>query len=84
MKLRDRYYAERNKMLLRINAGQHQEAGKYGLRKRFITRRTLSYRDILIELKGVKWVEQRRIETAIPHRFVKLEFADIGPKGVGR
>lgn len=82
IRAKSEYYAEMGKLILRMNSGQRQEAGKYGLRKRTIMRRRISWKSVVIDLRGKNYVETKLADTKPTYSY-RLEFADIGPRNVG-
>ena len=64
------------KTVLRLKQGR-QEPGKYHLEKKTKWRRSVSWKGIVIEIRGEKFAAQKLAETA-PKAYTRLEFSDPG------
>ncbi len=77
MDAKAKYQAMMARLILLMNAGNRQEAGKYHVEKKTRYIRRISYKEVVIELKGEKYVENLLKHTKAKS-YSKLEFSDIG------
>lgn len=75
--VRAEYHADRAKLRSRIANGAAQQPGKYAMRPKTYFRRSVSYKSVVIALKGEAY-QQRLLAKAEPKAYTRLEFEDIG------
>ncbi len=77
MDARNAWLAMQAKLILRMNSGATQEAGKFHIEKKVTHRRSISYKEIVVELRGQKFVDNLLAKTK-PTTYTRLEFSDVG------
>lgn len=77
---RDRYLAAKAKLILRMNAGARQEAGKFHLERSDRWIRRVSWRSVVVELRSEAFA-QAKLDATKKKRSTVLDWADV-PRNV--